>query len=59
MSLLCLWGAEDTEQPVADGERLVEDLGGGLISLEQASLWVMEDRPNAYREKVREFLQSG
>lgn len=59
VTLLCLWGAEDTEQPVADGERLVEDLGGGLISLEQAHHWVMEDRPSAYYEKVREFLQNG
>ena len=58
VTLLCLWGAEDTEQPVADGKRLVEDLGGKLVSLEQARHWVIEDQPDAYREKVREFLGS-
>ena len=58
VTLLCLWGAEDTEQPLADGERLVEDLGGELVALEQAGHWLVEDRPDAYRENVREFLQS-
>jgi haloalkane dehalogenase len=58
VTLLCLWGAEDTEQPLADGKRLVEDLGGELMSLEQAGHWVVEDQPSTYREKVRKFLQS-
>lgn len=58
VTLLCLWGAEDTEQPLADGEQLIEDLGGELAPLEQAGHWVVEDQPSTYREKVRKFLQS-
>lgn len=50
--------AGDTEQPVADGERLVEDLGGELASLERAGRWVVGDRPDAYRERIRELLEN-
>jgi pimeloyl-ACP methyl ester carboxylesterase len=54
--LLCLWGAADTEQPVADGHRLVEDIGGEVVALDDAGHWVTEDRPAAYRERLKTFL---
>ena len=39
-SLLCLRGADDAGQPVEDGERLVEDIGGELVALDDARHWV-------------------
>ena len=50
--LLCLWGAADTEQPVEDGHRLV----GETVALDDASHWVTEDRPEAYRDRLEMFL---
>lgn len=57
--LLCLWGADDVMQPIAQGERLVEDIGGDLIGLEEAYHWVPEDRGAAYRRELRSFLGGG
>lgn len=54
--LLCLWGAEDSEQPVEDGQRLVDDIGGELVGLEDAGHWVVEDRPEAYSDRLEVFL---
>jgi pimeloyl-ACP methyl ester carboxylesterase len=54
--LLCLWGADDVFQPIEYGERLVEDVGGELVGLEDAYHWVVEDRPEAYVEELRAFL---
>ncbi len=54
--LRCLWGTEDAEQPVDDGHRLVEDIGGELVGLDDAGHWVTEDRPTAYRERLEAFL---
>lgn len=54
--LLCLWGAGDAEQPVEDGHRLVDDIGGEVVALEDAGHWVTEDRPDAYRERLEAFL---
>jgi pimeloyl-ACP methyl ester carboxylesterase len=54
--VLCLWGGEDAGQPVAIGERLATDLGGEVVELADAYHWVIEDRPEAYREALREFL---
>ncbi|WP_408957855.1 alpha/beta fold hydrolase [Natrinema sp. 74] len=54
--LLCLWGAADAEQPVDDGHRLVEDIGGDVVALEDAGHWVVEDRPTAYRDHLEAFL---
>ena len=34
--LLCLWGGADDEQPVADDHRLVEDIGGETVALDDA-----------------------
>ncbi len=55
-ALCCLWGAEDAEQPVEDGRRLVDDVGGELTALDGAGHWVMEDRPVTYAERLRRFL---
>jgi len=52
--LLCLWGAG--MQPIAQGERLVEDVGGRLVGLEESYHWVPEDRADAYLRELRSFL---
>ncbi|MCQ4333673.1 alpha/beta hydrolase [Natronomonas sp. F2-12] len=54
--VLCLWGSDDVLQPVEYGERLAEDLDGRVVELEDAYHWVLEDRPEAYREELRAFL---
>lgn len=54
--LLCLWGGDDVLQPIEYGERLAEDLDGEIVELEDAYHWVLEDRPEAYREELRAFL---
>ncbi|QSW99741.1 alpha/beta fold hydrolase [Haloterrigena alkaliphila] len=56
VDLLCLWGAADEEQPVEDGRRLVDDIGGEVVALEDAGHWVTEDRPDAYRDRLEAFL---
>ncbi|MCL7416431.1 MAG: alpha/beta hydrolase [Halalkalicoccus sp.] len=54
---LLLWGAEDDFQPVEYAERLGGDIDDSeLVGLEEAYHWVIEDRPEAYREHLREFL---
>jgi haloalkane dehalogenase len=56
---LLLWGAEDEFQSIDWAERLQEDIDDTeLIGLENASHWVPEDRPDAYREELRSFLLS-
>ena len=54
--LLCLWGADDTFQPLSYGERLAEDVGGEVVELDRAYHWVVEDRTDAYVEELRSFL---
>ena len=56
--LLCLWGAEDSFQPIEYGERLVEEVGGELVALDEAYHWVMEDRTETYVEELQAFLAS-
>ncbi|WP_373189890.1 alpha/beta fold hydrolase, partial [Halolamina sp.] len=56
VDLLCLWGGADTEQPVDDGRRLVSDIGGEIVVLDDAGHWVTEDRPDAYRDHLETFL---
>jgi len=55
---LLLWGADDVLQSVDYAERLAEDLAGdtSLVTLSDAYHWVVEDRPAAYRDHVRRFL---
>jgi len=53
--LLCLWGADDTFQPLEYGERLAEDLDGEVVELD-AYHWVVEDRPERYASEVAEFI---
>ncbi|MDG5818529.1 alpha/beta hydrolase [Natronococcus sp. A-GB7] len=56
---LMLWGAEDEFQPIEYAERLESDIDGAdCVGLEEANHWVPEDRPEAYREELRSFLQS-
>jgi len=53
--LLCLWGAEDSFQPLEYGERLADDLGGEVVEL-AAYHWVVEDRPDEYAAEVAGFI---
>lgn len=54
---LLLWGENDEFQPIRWAERLTNDISNVEISgLDQANHWVMEDRPDAYRERLSEFL---
>lgn len=54
--LLCLWGKADAFQPIEYGERLVEELDGEMVALDEAYHWVMEDRTETYIEQLRAFL---
>lgn len=54
--VLCLWGGADVLQPLAYGERLADDLDGTVVELDEAYHWVVEDRPEAYRDELRAFL---
>lgn len=54
---LLLWGAEDEFQSIDWAERLQDDVNDAeLIGLEEANHWVIEDRPDAYREELSGFL---
>ena len=54
--VLCLWGADDSFQPIEYGERLAAETGGEVATLDEAYHWVMEDRTDAYIDELREFL---
>ncbi len=54
--LLCLWGADDSFQPIEYGERLAAETGGEVVALDEAYHWVMEDRTEAYVDGLRGFL---
>ena len=56
--LLCLWGGDDVLQPAENGERLVDAVAGDgeVVALDRAYHWVTQDRPDAYRERLVEFL---
>lgn len=54
---LLLWGGEDDFQPVEYAERLEEDIPNSeLVALDEAYHWVIEDRPEAYRDNLQDFL---
>jgi len=54
---LLLWGADDQFQSIEWAERLHEDIETAeLIGLDDANHWVMEDRPDAYRDELADFL---
>jgi len=54
---LLLWGADDEFQAIEYAERLREDVENAtLTGLDDATHWVMEDRPEAYREELAAFL---
>jgi pimeloyl-ACP methyl ester carboxylesterase len=55
---LLLWGADDEFQPIEYAERLGADISDAeLVGLDEAHHWVVEDRPEAYREELRAFLE--
>lgn len=54
---LLLWGGEDEFQPIEWAQRLDNDIDTAeLIGLDEATHWVMEDRPAAYRDELSDFL---
>ncbi|WP_207592859.1 alpha/beta fold hydrolase [Halomontanus rarus] len=54
---LLLWGADDEFQKIEYAERLEDDISDAeLVGLEDANHWVMVDRPDAYGDRLREFL---
>ncbi|MFB6108500.1 MAG: alpha/beta fold hydrolase [Haloplanus sp.] len=55
---LCLWGGDDVLQPVENARRLADDVAGpaSVVALDDAFHWVVEDRPDAYRTELRDFL---
>jgi pimeloyl-ACP methyl ester carboxylesterase len=54
---LLLWGADDEFQPIEYAERLADDIDEAtVVGLDGANHWVMQDRPDAYRENLVNFL---
>jgi len=54
---LLLWGADDEFQPIEYAERLENDIDDAtLTGLDDATHWVMEDRPKQYRAELADFL---
>jgi pimeloyl-ACP methyl ester carboxylesterase len=54
---LLLWRADDQFLSIEWAERLHEDIETAeLIGLDDANHWVMEDRPDAYRDELADFL---
>ena len=57
---LLLWGDDDVLQPVSYAERLAGDLQDARLSrLSEAFHWVVEDRTETYRDRLRSFLAEG
>ncbi|AXG10577.1 alpha/beta fold hydrolase [Haloplanus rubicundus] len=55
---LLLWGADDQFQSIEWAERLQADIETAeLIGLDDANHWVMEDRPDTYRDELADFLR--
>jgi haloalkane dehalogenase len=55
---LLLWAEDDVLQPIEYADRLADDVAGEteLVPLSDAYHWVIEDRPEAYREHLLDFL---
>ena len=54
---LVLWGVHDPWQPIADGERLAEEIPNArLVRLENASHWLQHDAPDAFARNVLAFV---
>ncbi|QSW99595.1 alpha/beta fold hydrolase [Haloterrigena alkaliphila] len=55
---LLLWGEDDVMQPYDYAERLADDLADAeLAPLSDAYHWVPEDRPDAYADRLLDFLE--
>lgn len=51
------WSADDEFQSIEYAERLQDDIENAeLTGLDDATHWVMEDRPEAYREELSSFF---
>ncbi len=57
---LLLWGADDEFQSIEWAERLEEEIEDAtLVPIEDANHWVVEDRPETYRNELLAFLEDG
>ncbi|NHN57662.1 MULTISPECIES: alpha/beta fold hydrolase [Halorussus] len=55
---LLLWGGDDVLQPLSYAERLADDIGSAeVVTLDDAYHWVVEDRTEAYRDRLESFLK--
>ena len=55
---LLLWGEDDVMQPYDYAERLAEDIDDATLApLSDAYHWVPEDRPDAYADRLIDFLE--
>ncbi|XGI84034.1 alpha/beta fold hydrolase [Halorutilales archaeon Cl-col2-1] len=59
-NILLLWGEDDILQSVNYAKRLQSDVSGDvkLVTLEDSYHWVVEDRPDAYRNEVMKFFEN-
>ncbi|MCR9120984.1 MAG: alpha/beta hydrolase [Phyllobacteriaceae bacterium] len=54
---LLVWGVDDPWQPIADGERLAQDIpDASLVSVENASHWIPQDAPQEWLASVQPFV---
>lgn len=53
-----VWGADDVLLPTKWADRLAEDMPNVVekVYLERAYHWLMQDRPDAYREAIETFM---
>ena len=56
---LVLWGAHDSWQTVADGERLAREIPNAhLKRVENASHWLQQDAPETFAQEILNFLHA-
>jgi pimeloyl-ACP methyl ester carboxylesterase len=53
--VLALWAAEESHFPVAQGQRLAEQVGGQLVVVPQAGHWMVWTHAEAVAEQVRQL----
>ncbi len=54
---LVLWGVHDPWQPIADGERLAQEIPGARLERVEASHWIPWDAPEAFASAIAGFLR--
>ncbi|MFC0522952.1 alpha/beta fold hydrolase [Pontibacillus salicampi] len=57
-SVLLLWGAKDTWQPVETGEKLENDLPNSKLVRINASHWVPQEAPEEFTAEIKKFIEN-